>query len=237
MRPHTHSSPIARARRRRAFTFIELLVAVALTVILMRGLLTVFTSATELSRLSGARTEVMLEAGAAYDFLAQDVARCPFTGDKWFAADANGAFTLLATERDGSGLVYIQYTYVPPTSSDHDNGKLLRSVYATGEPDGTDPAGTLGPAIDEDGDGSFDTNMVIVSTIKDDPSDPDDGWHVELYKANPDSGGFDSNSNWEHATGRTDVRAVRFRFTLAPPFSDADLRDQSFVVALPLIWM
>jgi prepilin-type N-terminal cleavage/methylation domain-containing protein len=232
---------IRNGRRSRGFTFIELIVAVALTVVLMRGLLTIFTSAADLSRLSDARTEVLLEAAAAYDYLSEDVARCPFSGDRWTATTDGGDFIMLVNSRDGTGKVYVKYTYTPPSPAGAGNGQLYRHVLAAEtEPPDPPEQRTPGAAVDDGGDDGDenDQNLLVISNIE--------SWKAEVYKAAPNADGFSSDANWETTdtddsspiTGRTDVRAVRFSFILRPFSQELQLRDEnnSFVLALPVIW-
>ncbi len=66
--------------RRRAFTFLELILAVALSVVLIRGMYTIFSAATSLTQMSEERMVGLLEVSAAFDYLSADFARIPSAG-------------------------------------------------------------------------------------------------------------------------------------------------------------
>ena len=121
------------ARRRGGFTFIELVVAVGLSIILLRGMYTLFDSATKLERLSEQRMVSMLEISAIFDYIAGDIARSPTTSD--YAVTA-----VIKDTEDGSDIT-ITGTWPPSTSQpehyglnylhDENAGKGTKSVKFT----------------------------------------------------------------------------------------------------------
>ena len=100
--------------RRRAFTFIELVVAVALTVVLLRGMYTIFHTATNLTLLSEEKMRVMLEVSALFDYLARDLARSPFSSDNYYLNISGDRQTIkfqaVRVDRITDKFVHIQYS-------------------------------------------------------------------------------------------------------------------------------
>ncbi len=203
-----------RPRRTRGFTFIELIVAVALSIILMRGMYVVFYSATNLTTLSEGKSELLLEASAIYEYISRDIARAPYSGSRSFTASAN---TLLfrATGLAGRNDVYIKYEL--------EGNNLKRTVYSVGA------GGSVGSPVDEDGDGTIDSGMIVSSK-------------VTLFETACHSSG-DINGGWSQGTSTT-TRAIRVRFKLTSALlagsglqSDVIERLTTFTVCFPVLSM
>ncbi len=148
----TWSANGSRRPRRRAFTFIELIVAVGLSVILLRGMYTVLHSATDLTTLSEERMSLLQEASAIFDYIGADLARVPFSGQRYFnVASTPPRLILKATSRTGGDDVYIKY------ECNAGEKKVVRGVYK-------DQGCTI--AVDDDGDGHNDVGMVIGRSVQ-----------------------------------------------------------------------
>jgi prepilin-type N-terminal cleavage/methylation domain-containing protein len=237
-------------QRRRGFTFIELIVAVALSIILIRGMFTMFHSATRLTALSDERMQVLLESSAVYEYLATDLTRAVTGEGFYFQAAADGSSIIframpLATEHD----VFIKYEW---NSTDK---KLRRFVYA---PDGTGNAPS-GTAVDDDGDGKThdDEEMVvgmnIVGILNDDGS-VDEVFEYHIYKEddeyegsiNADDGSI-NEACWTTGTVRSGVddavapKAVKFVINFLNPIADPNavagtgLPEEEYTMIIPVM--
>jgi len=170
---------------RGAFTFIELIVAVALSIVLLRGLYTIFDAATDLTRLSEERVYVMLEVSAAFDYMADDLGRVPYSGDRVFKVSGGNTLVFRALSKTGGEDVYIRYRLV---SVDSTYSKIVRGVF---EEEGC----TTG--VDEDGDGSSETGMVVARRVR--------SFSVRFHKSG------DINGSWSSSGEQgTSTRAVKF---------------------------
>jgi prepilin-type N-terminal cleavage/methylation domain-containing protein len=200
-------SPFVPRRGRRGFTFIELIVAIALSIILLRGMYTIFDSATNLTRLSEQKMGLVLETSAVFDYIAADVARVPFSGEKKFIISGNTLVFRASNRVAGEPDVYIRYQFV----SGSDYGKLVRGVY-TSEGCGT--------GYDDDGDGRNDVGMIVGRQIK--------SCSIQY------SSGDDFDSSW--STGTTDsTRALKFTMTIGSPTPGAELKDEDFTMIFPVM--
>jgi prepilin-type N-terminal cleavage/methylation domain-containing protein len=216
--------------RRRGFTFIELIVAVALSIILIRGMFTMFHSATRLTALSDERMQVLLESSAVYEYLATDLTRAVTGEGFYFQAAADGSSIIframpLATAHD----VFIKYQKV--------GNKLQRSVFA---PDGTGNAPS-GTAVDDDGDESDDVDMVVGMNIK--------AFDVKCHAAgaiNDGAGGiggtWGSGGIWD-PNDETSVapKAVKFVINFLNPIADPNavagtgLPEEEYTMIIPVM--
>lgn len=189
----------------RAFTFIELIVAVALSVILVRGLYEMFASATALTRLSEEKTVQLLEVAALYDSLSGDLARVPMSGTRYFSAGGT-SLVFRASPRSGSEDVYIKYDYNPGAE------RILRSVYREQ---------TCTTAVDEDGDGNPDTSMAIAHKVKSFSI----GYHV--------SGDIDGV--WTASGTSTESRAVKLVAKIGTLMPGGTLPEETFTLIVPVV--
>ncbi len=130
--------------RRLGFTFIELVVAIALTVILIRGMYTVFFAATDLARVSEEKMGAILEATAVCDTINVDVARSPYSSTDYFLSIGNDptSVTFQAARLDGSpgSFVYIGYSLSGTTLTRtvwKDSGKSAVATLAENGEDGS----------------------------------------------------------------------------------------------------
>ena len=200
------------SRPRRAFTFIELIVAVALSIILLRGMYTILTSATDLTTLSEERMGLMLEASAIFDYIGRDLARVPYSGGQLFTV-SDGGETLIfkATGAASSHLhVYIRYKFENPGGEDY--GMIIRGVYSDEE---------CTAAVDDDGDGPNDVNMAI-------------GRKVAAFDVKYHSGG-DIDGSWSSATTES-TRAVKFIMKLGSVTTvEPTLPDETFTIIIPIL--
>jgi prepilin-type N-terminal cleavage/methylation domain-containing protein len=213
--------------RRRGFTFIELIVAVALSIILIRGMFTMFHSATRLTALSDERMQVLLESSAVYEYLATDLTRAVTGEGFYFQAAADGSSIIframpLATAHD----VFIKYQKV--------GNKLQRSVFA---PDGTGNAPS-GTAVDDDGDESDDVDMVVGMNIKE--------FNVKYHDNNGSVNAGDGSINescWATGTVNSGVapKAVKFVINFLNPIADPNavagtgLPEEEYTMIIPVM--
>jgi len=203
----TWSANGSRRPRRRAFTFIELIVAVALSIILLRGMFTVLHSATDLTTVSEERMSLLLEASAIFDYLGADLARVPFSGERYFSVGGSNIL-FKASSRTGGDDVYIKYDY------DAGGKKITRGVYAN--QDGTGP-------VDDDGDGHGDVGMVI-------------GRSVEAFDVKYHASG-DIDGTWSTGSGDAakNTRAIRFVMKLSSTSPGASVADETFTIIIPIM--
>jgi|GEM_PF-3049053 len=215
--------------RRAAFTFIELIVAVALSVVLVRGMYTVFSAASALTRLSEEKTVVLEEAAAIFDYLAADLARSPYTSDTYYmnvSADRK-SIMFQATRLDIAvdSYVYIRY-YLSGTD-------LMRQVYERNE-DGSFTE------FDEDEDGSLDPITVGRHLVR--TAEGTDGigafqaWYFDNTK-----GSIDDAEAWVDPApatleGTSRTRAVRFDITMISDSPEPELLEQSFTQIFPIFY-
>ncbi len=132
-------------RRRRGFTFLELILAVALSVVLVRGMYVMFSAATSLTQMSEERMVGLFEVSAAFDYLAADFARCPSSEHMSFNTSGQLQFKILG-RNDEEPFLLVQYN--------HDGNALTRSVYTEG-----------GSPYDETGDGQADVGLVVARNV------------------------------------------------------------------------
>jgi hypothetical protein len=177
----------------------------------------VFYSATDLTRASEEKLELMLEASAIFDYLAGDLARVPYTENRMFYV-GDGGYTLIfrALNRTAGGDdVYIRYQYL----SGSPYGTIERGVYSSYD------AGSVSGPVDEDGDGHNDTGMVVGRWVNSFGA----AYHVS-GSISPDP----SAAGWGTTTV-TDTRAVRFEMTLGTNRPDKVLGNQDFDVIIPVM--
>ncbi len=201
--------------RIRGFTFIELIVAVALSIVLMRGMYVVFYSATNLTTLSESKSELLLESSAIYEYISRDIARAPYSGPRLFNTSGGSTLTFRATGLGGRSDVYIRYG--------HDGNNLNRSVFSVADD------GSVGDPTDEDGDGAIDSGMAMSSKVT--------SFEVWCHSSGGIAGG------WSQASSST-TRAVRVRFKLnssllAGSGLQPDVVDRltTFIVCFPVMSM
>jgi len=198
---------------RRAFTFIELIVAIALSVILLRGMYSVFGSATDLTRVSEERMDVMLEASALFDFITDDLARAPLVGGQEFSLPGTDTLIFKATNRSAGGdPVYIRYEYV----SSGDYGKLVRSVYKEM---------ACSSRADDDGDGQNDPDMVIARQIS--------AFEVRYHA----SGEIDGTWSTGNVMPPDTTRAIRFHVKMGSSTPASQLADETFTFVVPIMFL
>jgi Tfp pilus assembly protein PilE len=216
-------------KHNRAFTFIELVVAVALSIVLIRGMYTVFHSATKLTSMSEERMQILLESSAVYEFLASDLTRAVTeTGDYYFNTTSGGStFTFKAKAQSTSYDVFIRYTF-------SDAGKSIRRDVLNGS--GSSP----GAAVDDDGDGNVDSNLIVGNNIgsfdveyhTEDPASSTDG------SINDGSGGISTNC-WGAGTASRLPKAIKFEITFKNPFpkaiDDGGLDDEAYIMIISVM--
>jgi prepilin-type N-terminal cleavage/methylation domain-containing protein len=214
-------------QRRRGFTFIELIVAVALSIILIRGMFTMFHSATRLTALSDERMQVLLESSAVYEYLATDLTRAVTGEGFYFHTEADGSSITframpLATEHD----VFIKYQKV--------GNKLQRSVFA---PDGTGNAPS-GTAVDDDGDEIDDVDMIVGMNIQ----EFDVKYHNNSGSINAGDGSINEGC-WTTGTVNSGVapKAVKFVINFLNPIADPNavagtgLPEEEYTMIIPVM--
>ena len=203
----TWSANGSRRPRRRAFTFIELIVAVGLSVILLRGMYTVLHSATDLTTLSEEKMSLLLEASAIFDYIGADLARVPFSGQRYLSVTSSGLI-FKASSRTAGDDVYIKYEY------DLGGKKVVRGVYK-------DQGCTV--AEDDDGDGHNDVGMVIGRSVQ--------SFDVRYHA----SGDIDGSWNTGSGDPAKNTRAIRFIMKLSSMIPGASLADETFTIIIPII--
>jgi len=209
---------------RRAFTFIELVVAIALSIVLLRGMYTIFHSAIRLTRLSEEKMVAMLEISAIFDYLAGDIARSPTTTDNYFLeiADGRKSITFQAMRLDGviEKEVYIKF-YLSGTDLMREVLGDDNSTQATEADDGEDGSPIkIGHNITEfqvwyfdntkddiDAAGAWDLTGQLPPSSPPDPATPDD----------------------------LRTRAVKFKITIQSQTEDG-LVDQTFTQIFPIMY-
>jgi len=203
----TWSANGSRRPRRRAFTFIELIVAVGLSVILLRGMYTVLHSATDLTTLSEEKMSLLLEASAIFDYIGADLARVPFSGQRYLSVTSSGLI-FKASSRTAGDDVYIKYEY------DLGGKKVVRGVYK-------DQGCTV--AEDDDGDGHNDVGMVIGRSVQ--------SFDVRYHA----SGDIDGSWNTGSGDPAKNTRAIRFIMKLSSMIPGASLADETFTIIIPIM--
>ena len=211
-------------RARKAFTFIELVVAIALSVVLLRGMYAIFHSATTLAVLSEQRIVNMLEMAAVFDYISDDVIRSrPVTDDYYLdIGDDRKSVRFQMLRADGA---YGKYVYV---RYHLDGSDLKRAVY------GNDNAAVLAT---EAVDGEDGVEIVIARHV--------DTFQVYYFDASEDDIDDDGTDNaWTlPVAGAGDLvdgertMALKFRITIDnPKTNDAHLHEQDFTLTLPVMY-
>lgn len=199
---------------RRAFTFIELVVAVALSIILLRGMYTMFHSATKLVRLSEEKMVAMLDMAAVFDYLAGDIARSPTSTDTYHLEIGGGrdAITFQTTRLDG---VVDKYVYVKYYLSGTD---LMRRVL------GNDKATQATEAEDgEDG-----APIKVAHNITEFQA-----WYFDNTRNDIGAAGaWDQTATLQ---GAQRTWAVKFKVTIQSQ-NDDGLIDQTFTPIFPILY-
>jgi len=209
------SCPRPGRRARKAFTFIELVVAIALSVVLLRGMYTIFHSATSLSMLSEQKMVTMLDIAAVFDYIADDVGRSRPAIDDYYlsiAADRKSIiFRMLRLDGAREKYVYAKYRL--------DGSDLKRRVY------GNDKTATA----TEEADGEDGTEMTVARNIT----------KFEAYYFDDSKSKIDATGAWDLSailTGKERTCAVKFVIEIdTPAASAADLDKQEFTLILPIM--
>ena len=222
---------------RRAFTFIELVVAVGLSIVLLRVMYTIFTTATDLTRLSEEKSLVQQEASAVHDYIEADLARWPNSPDDYYLhiSPDGKSIVFQATRLDAAvdTYVYIEYAQADVDAEDnyvydkddHSGVGLYRVVwrdrarnnYATEEDDAEDGSPMkIGFAVTSFQARYFDNTY-------DDFSD-DDAW-IQTP---------DLDSVPDPPTDRT--RAVKFEMVIQNVESTGGLTEQTFTPICPIYY-
>ncbi len=200
--------------RRKSFTFIELVVAVALSIVLLRAMYVIFDAATGLARACIERQCIMLEASAIFDQISGDLERTSRSRILYFNVSSDGQTFVFLVPRD-AGLstpyAYIEYSFDKAPGADY--GTITRSVYS--QPD-CSPA----TALDENGDGAPDVDIVIGRRVR----SFDAQHHV--------SGGLDG----EWARGITCfTRAIKCVVRQGGMTNDGVVPDETFDMTIPIM--
>ena len=211
-------------RARKAFTFIELVVAIALSVVLLRGMYTIFHSATTLASLSEQRMVNMLEMAAVFDYISDDVTRTRPTTDDYYLdiGDDRKSIRFQMLRLDGAlgKYVYVQYRL--------DGSDLKRAVY------GNNNDTVLAT---EELDGEEGIEITVARNV-----DTFQTYYFDGSKDDIDDDGADSA--WTlPVTGEGDLEngersmALKFRITIDNPETDgANLQEQDFTLILPVMY-
>ena len=193
-----------RRSARRAFTFVELIVAVALSVVLLRGMYSVFSAATNLTRLSDEKMNAVLEAAAAFDAIVADIARSPSATPSYYLSVTTGAdpsVTFQANRADGgiSQFVHVKY-YL-------NNRNLVREVW-------NNDRSALATLTADGEDGSA---QVIGRNIS--------SWSVSYFNNAADS--ITASNAWQTGTltGTDRTRAVKFEIGVQGRKPEATIAD------------
>lgn len=210
-------------RARKAFTFIELVVAIALSVVLLRGIYTIFHSATSLSMLSEQKMVTMLDMAAVFDYISDDVARSPTASDDYYLDITDGGegartsikFQMLRIDGAVGMYVYVRY-YLDGTD-------LKRQVFGN---DMTTPATT-------EIDGEDGTEITVARNIS----------SFEVYYFNNTKNKIDATDAWTlldagdvDLTGAERTWALKFEVTIDDSgLSAADLGPQDFTLIFPVM--
>jgi len=213
---------------RRAFTFIELVVAVGLSIVLLRVMYTIFTTATDLTRLSEEKSLVQQEASASHDYIKADLARSPNSPDDYYlhiSADRKSiVFQAYRLDAAVGTYVYIEYAQADVdgdySKTDHSGVGLhrvvwrdrARSEYATEADDAEDGSPTkIGFAVT-----SF------------------QAWYFDNTKNHiSDSGAWDETDDLE---GADRTRAVKFEMVIQNVESTGGLTEQTFTPICPIYY-
>ena len=212
------SCPRPGRRARKAFTFIELVVAIALSVVLLRGMYTIFHSATSLTMLSEQRMVTMLEMAAIFDYIADDVARSPSITDYYYLDipdPDNSSIMFQAMRLDGvlNKYVYVKY-YL-------DGSDLKREVRGD---DMWTPA--TEPVDGEDG-----REMTVARNVIQ---------FEAYYFINDTLNDIGDATAWRTGTvGLAGLRTRAVKFVIKinnPAAGPTDLKDQEFTLILPIMY-
>ncbi len=222
------SCPRPGRRARKAFTFIELVVAIALSVVLLRGMYTIFHSATSLTMLSEQKMVTMLEMAAIFDCIADDVARSPTASDYYFLdiPGSKDSIMFQAMRLDGAHNKYVYARYYLVGSD------LRRQVYG-------DDMITTATEADDGEDGREITvarnvtkfEVYYFDNTKNDIDDDgaDNAWTTgTLPPENPPDPATSDDLR---------TRAVKFVIKVDNPAAGpADIKDQEFTLILPIMY-
>ena len=227
------SCPRPGRRARRAFTFIELVVAIALSIVLLRGMYTIFHSATSLTMLSEQKMVTMLEMAAVFDYVTDDIARSPTVSENYFLDIPSGKEYIMFQAMRVDGVigkhVYVKYEWTAATKI------LTRVVYgddmlnpATVDADGEDGEEmTVARNVAEFKVEYFNNTEDANDDIDDDGAD--DAWTTgTLPPASPPDAPTDDHLR---------TRAVKFVIKIEnPEAGPADLKEQEFTLILPVMY-
>lgn len=214
-----------RLSRTRGFTFIELIVAVALTAVLLRGMYTIFFSAADLARLSDEKIAAVQEGAAVCDSLAFDISRSPYLTSNYYlcvSADQKSiTFQAMSKDTTNASLVYVEYSISDASgnyhATNHNGTLLLRTVWK-------DSNRTQLATQSESGeDGSSTVVARNVAAFK--------AWYFDNNKTD-----INSDSSWLFGTinGATRTRALKVAVTIHDP--SALLPDQIFTPVIPVFY-
>ncbi len=198
-----------------AFTFIELIVAMALTIVLIRGMYTIFGTATDLTRLSEQKTNVMFEASALSDYIAADVARSPMVSGDYYLTTDGTAITFQASRLDGATTSFARITYPHNPGAD-----TVTRVVEVEDPDSPGSWITATTGI-----GGEDGALMVV------------GRHVTDFEVGYMNNGSGSWATSGTLTGSTRTWAIRFEFTLEDASgSGPHFTGETFSLVYPVIY-
>lgn len=219
--------------RSRAFTFIELIVAVALTVILVRGMYTVFSAASALTRLSEEKTVVLEEAAAVFDYLAADLARSPYTAGNYYmniSADRE-SIMFQATRLDGvaDSYVYIEYYLSEVRPREYE---LMRAVWTDRDRSDATTEADQG----EDGAPLNIGRHLVRAAEETDGIAPFQAWYFDNSQGNIDDTGAWVGPAPCTLEGTSRTRAVRFDITMISDSPEPELAEQSFTQIFPILY-
>ncbi len=233
-----NTSALGPARRaKKAFTFVELLVAVALSIVLLRGMYTIFDAAITVTRLSDEKMKVLLDASAIFDYIARDIVRSPYFSDQYYLKikDDRKSITFQARRLDGVSTkhVYIEYCLSDSdgsySESDHSGTNLLRKVWdndrAAVDPDDN------ATATEED-DGEDGTPITIARHVQ-----SFQVWYfAEGYDDIEDDDAWTDTPDLPDPGGQKHTRAVKFKLTLENDASEESLAEQTFTLIFPIMY-
>ena len=205
---------------RRGFTFIELVVAVALTAILLRAMYSVFMGATSLARLSEEKTNAVYEAAAASDCMAIDTSRSPFFSTNYYLVLPAGGQSILfqAMKQNGlPGFVYIEYYF--------QSNRIMRRVWNHRTSRGADNIATVS------NDGEDGAATAVAYNVQ-------EFWAYFLNDAYRNNGrlNIDETACWLTSgtlSGTSRTRAIKMEFVIQ---SVGDIPAQRYTLVFPIMF-
>lgn len=217
-------------RKNSAFTFIELIVAISLTMLLLEGMYSMFFSATNLVRMSEESAEIGYEISAMQQVCSEDFSRSPAWTTNYYLSISSDqrSITFQISGLDGGEPIYVEYSMCNASggysTTDRTGTKLLRTVWRTrGKTERTTEAT----------DGEDGSTVMVVQNITSESMEID--YFDDDYRDINGDSSITSEAAWISSPtldGSSRTRAVRFKFTISSTSNTIQSRRYDIVVPI-----